>query len=164
MLSNKGKYGLKALVHLAGLAPGEVGLGVDIAAENNIPKKFLDAILNDLKVAGLVRTKRGPGGGYALARPPEEIMVGQAIRVLDGFLAPIACASRNYYQPCADCDDVAGCSVRFVMLQARDAMAGILDTTSLAEMRRSEGTKAYRAPTVGAPARAVPRAKVKAGR
>jgi len=162
MLSNKGKYGLKALVHLAGLRPDEVGLGVEIAAENNIPKKFLDAILNDLKVAGLVRTKRGPGGGYALARPPEEIMVGQAIRVLDGFLAPIACASRNYYQPCADCDDVAGCSVRFVMLQARDAMAEILDHTSLAEMRRSEGSKAHRAPTVVERPRSRARPKVKA--
>ncbi len=135
MLTNKGKYGLKALVHLARLQPGEVALGSDIAAANNIPKKFLDAILNDLKTAGLVRSKKGPGGGYALARPAEQTMVGQAIRILDGALAPIACASRAFYQPCHDCRDVATCEVRLLMVQARDAMAAILDQTSFADLR-----------------------------
>lgn len=135
MLSNKGKYGLKALVHLSTLPPGQTALAVQIAESNNISKKFLDAILNDLRNAGLVRSKKGPGGGYALARAAEDIKVGQAVRVLDGPLAPIGCASRTAYQPCDDCHDVATCSVRLIMLAARDAMAEVLDRTSIAEMR-----------------------------
>ncbi len=139
MLSNKGKYGLKALLHLAGLAPGAVALGSEIASANNIPKKFLDGILNDLKTAGLVRAKKGPGGGYSLARPARDIKVGQAIRVLDGPLAPIACASRNFYHPCSDCRDVEVCRVRNLMLEARDAMAQVLDSVSFAELKERPG-------------------------
>lgn len=136
MLSNRGKYGLKALAHMAALAEGALASGTEIAEANTIPKKFLDAILNDLKRAGLVFARKGPGGGYRLARPAGEITVGQAIRILDGALAPIACASRNFYQPCADCGDVAACRVRLVMLEARDAMAAVLDQTSIADMRK----------------------------
>src|SRR5271157_4805153 len=98
MLTNKGKYGLKALVHLAGLNPGQLALVSDIAAQNEIPKKFLDAILGELRNAGFVRSKKGKGGGYALARPAKEIRVGHVIRVLDGPLAPVSCASRTSYQ------------------------------------------------------------------
>ncbi|MGV8841104.1 MAG: RrF2 family transcriptional regulator [Bauldia sp.] len=136
MLSNRGKYGLKALAHMAGLGEGALVSGTDIATANAIPKKFLDAILNDLKRAGLVFARKGPGGGYRLARPAPEIMVGQAIRILDGALAPIACASRNFYDPCSDCGDVETCRVRLVMLQARDAMAAVLDQTSITDMRK----------------------------
>src|SRR3954471_20703033 len=100
MLTNKGKYGLKALVHLAGLPNGQTAQSVEIAQANNIPKKFLDTILNELRVAGVVRSKKGKGGGYMLSREPEKIAVGAIIRVLDGPLAPIACASRLSYQPC----------------------------------------------------------------
>ncbi len=139
MLSNKGKYGLKALLHLAGLAPGIVALGSEIATANNIPKKFLDSILSDLKMAGLVRARKGPKGGYALARPAKDITVGQAVRVLDGPLAPIACASRNFYHPCSDCRDVEFCRVRNLMLDARDAMARILDSVSFEELRKRPG-------------------------
>ncbi len=106
MLTAKGKYGLKAMVHLSSLPAGETAQSVDIAEANNIPKKFLDAILGDLRNAGIVRTKKGPGGGYTLARAPSEIKLGHVIRTLDGPLAPIACASRTAYQPCQDCDDV----------------------------------------------------------
>lgn len=134
MLSNRGKYGLKALVHMAAM-PGVLVSGAEIAIANDIPKKFLDAILNDLKRADLVHARKGPGGGYRLSRDPSEITVGQVIRVLDGALAPIACASRNFYQPCDDCGDVDRCRVRLLMLQARDAMALVLDTTSLAAFR-----------------------------
>lgn len=137
MLTNKGKYGLKALLHLAGLEPGETAMSAEIAEANNISKKFLDTILLDLKNAGFVRSKKGPGGGYALARPAGEIRIGFAIRVLDGPLAPIHCASRTAYQPCEDCTDVEACRVRRTMLKVRDAIADILDTTTLAEMRGS---------------------------
>ena len=108
----------------------------DIAEANNIPKKFLDAILGDLRNAGVVRTKKGPGGGYMLARPPSEIKVGHVIRTLDGPLAPIACASRTAYQPCQDCDDVKTCTVRLTMAKVRDAMADILDRMTFADYHR----------------------------
>ncbi|WP_407529747.1 RrF2 family transcriptional regulator [Methylobacterium oryzisoli] len=135
MLTNKGKYGLKALVHLAGLPPGaRIGVA-EVAAANNIPKKFLDAILGELRNAGLVHSRKGPGGGYALARPPEEIRVGHAVRVLDGPLAPFPCASRTAYRPCDDCPDEGACAVRLVMLEVRNSIAGVLDTLTLAQMR-----------------------------
>jgi Rrf2 family protein len=134
MLTKRGKYGLKALIHLARLPEGETAFGADIATENNIPKKFLDAILVELRNGGLVRSKKGPGGGYALARSANKISLGRAIRVLDGPLAPLRCASRTAYEPCEDCRSVRECTVRLAMLRVRDAMADILDNTSLADM------------------------------
>jgi Rrf2 family protein len=135
MLTNKGKYGLKAMVHLAGAdraAPVPVGV---IAAENDIPRKFLDAILADLRHAGLLHSRKGPAGGYALARPASEITLGDIVRALDGPLAPIGCASRTAYRACADCGDVAACPVRLAMLEVRDAMSAVLDRRTLAELR-----------------------------
>ena len=135
MLTRKGKYGLKALVHLAGLPEGRLAFVTDIAEANNIPKKFLDGILGDLRKAGLVRSKTGKDGGYMLARPPEDIRIGHVIRVLDGPLAPIACASRTAYQRCDDCKSEKKCTVRLMMLEVRNAIATILDHRTLAEMR-----------------------------
>jgi len=134
MLTAKGKYGLKALVYLATLAPDATSQAVDIAAANNIPKKFLDAILGELRNAGIVHSRKGPGGGYRLARAPREIRIGQVIRIIDGPLAPIACASRTAYQPCRDCKDVKACNVRLTMTKVRDAMSAVLDRITLAEM------------------------------
>jgi Rrf2 family protein len=139
MLTAKGKYGLKALVHLATLEPGKATQAVDIADSNNIPKKFLDAILGDLRGAGIVFSKKGPGGGYLLARAPSEINVGQVIRTLDGPLAPIACASRTAYQACHDCIDVKTCAVRLAMSKVRDAMSDILDQMTVADMLAMSG-------------------------
>ena len=135
VLTMKGKYGLKAMVHLAGVEPGKPELISAVAEENTISKKFLDAILNELRGAGLVRSKKGKGGGYMLAKPASKITVGEIIRVLDGPLAPIDCASRNFYRRCTDCTDQETCPVRRLMLEVRDAMARILDDRSLAEMR-----------------------------
>ena len=135
MLSNKGKYGLKAMAHLAGMAPGRPALAADIAAQNNIPKKFLDAILGELRNAGLVHSRKGRGGGYRLAASPSRIMVGQIIRALDGPLAPIACASRNFYRACADCPPGSPCGVQRMMAEVREAIARILDARSLASLR-----------------------------
>ena len=89
MLTKKGKYGLKAMVHLAGLEPDALAQVADIAKTNSISKKFLDHILTELRHAGLVYSKKGKGGGYALARPAHEIRVGAIVRALDGPLAPI---------------------------------------------------------------------------
>lgn len=135
MLTKKGKYGLKAMVHLAGRPPGEATLVTDIAVSNDIPKKFLDTILGELRNAGLVNSKKGKGGGYTLAKPAHEIKVGHIVRVLDGPLAPIQCASTTSYRRCDDCPDERRCGVRLIMLEARNAIADVLDRRSLAEMR-----------------------------
>ena len=131
MLTKKGKYGLKALVDLARLEPGETAFVSEIALRNNIPKKFLDTILLELRNAGILRSKKGPGGGYALSQSAANIRIGHAIRVLDGPLAPIRCASRTAFEACEDCADPETCEVRRSMTQVRDAIAAILDTMTL---------------------------------
>lgn len=136
MLTKKGKYGLKALVHLSYLPTGQLAFVNDIAVANNIPKKFLDAILGELRNAGFVQSRKGKDGGYRLARSAEDIKIGHVIRVLDGPLAPLPCASRTQYQPCEDCDE-ATCQVRHMMLEVRQAIAEVLDNRSLAAMRDS---------------------------
>ena len=139
MLTNKGKYGLKAMVHLARLEPGALAQVADIAQTNSISKKFLDHILTELRRAGLVYSKKGKGGGYALARPPQEIRVGAIVRALDGPLAPISCASVTAFRPCPDCSDLRTCAVRLIMIEARNAIAEVLDNRSLAELRMLAG-------------------------
>lgn len=134
MLTAKGKYSLKALAYLAELGPGATAQAGDIASAKNIPKKFLDAILGELRNAGIVYSRKGPGGGYMLARAPSEIRIGHVIRAIDGPLAPIACASRTAYQPCRDCRDVKSCTVRLLMTKVRDAMSDVLDQVTLADM------------------------------
>lgn len=135
MLTNKGKYGLKAMVHLAGLKPGELAQVAEIAATCSIPKKFLDQILSELRNGGVAFSKKGKGGGYALARPAHEIRVGHIIRLLDGPLAPISCASVTAYRPCDDCGNEKLCAVRLMMMEAREALSRVLDNRSLAQMR-----------------------------
>jgi Rrf2 family protein len=135
MLTNKGKYGLKAAVYLAGMAENEPALVSHIAAAQNIPKKFLDTILGELRNAGLVRSKKGRNGGYFLARDAHHIMAGDIVRALDGPIAPIRCVSKNYYERCSDCSDEETCAVYLVMSQVRGAISEILDKKSLAEMR-----------------------------
>jgi len=137
MLSSKAKYGLKAMVHLARREGQGPCLIADVAEAERIPKKFLDAILLEMKNQGLLSSKKGKGGGYVLARPAERIMVGDIVRILDGPLAPIPCVSRTAYRPCEDCIDETACTVRAVMQDVRDAIAAILDNTSLADMRVS---------------------------
>jgi Rrf2 family protein len=130
----KGKYGLKAVVHLARLPDGALALSSEIAAANSISKKFLDAILSELRGAGIVTARKGRGGGYKLARAPAAITVGDVLRVLDGPVAPIQCASRSAYQPCADCPDETACVVRLTMIEVRDAIAAVLDGRSIAAL------------------------------
>lgn len=134
MLSSKAKYGLKAMVHLAVRQGGGSVLIADIAEQERIPKKFLDAILLELKNHGLLNSKKGKGGGYALARPANRITVGEVLRILDGPLAPVQCVSRTAYRRCDDCVDETACAVRAVMQDVRDAIASILDNTTLADM------------------------------
>ena len=134
MLTKKGKYCLKALSALVDIPEGQLAFVGDIARANNIPKKFLDAILAELRNAGFVYSRKGKAGGYCLARPADEIKIGHVVRVLDGPLAPIPCASKTRYQPCADCD-VETCRIRHLMLDVRNAIAEVLDNTSLTQMK-----------------------------
>ena len=134
MLTAKGKYTLKALAHLARLEPGITTRADDIAAANNIPKKFLDAILGELRNAGIVHSRKGPGGGYRLARAPGAIKIGHVIRTIDGPLAPLPCASRTAYQPCRDCKNVSDCNVRLLMTEVRDSIAEVLDRVTVVDL------------------------------
>ena len=104
-----------------------------LAEKENIPKKFLELILLDLKRHGLLQSKMGKGGGYSLSKAPAEITVGQVVRILDGPLAPIPCVSKTAYQKCDECDSERTCEIRKIMAQVRDASASILDFTSLAD-------------------------------
>jgi Rrf2 family protein len=123
------------MVHLAGVEPRALAQVADIARANSISKGFLDQILTELRLAGLVYSKHGKNGGYALARSADEIRVGAIGRVLDGPLAPIQSASVAAYRPCDDCGDPRKCAVRPVMVEAPNAIAHVLDNYTLAEMR-----------------------------
>jgi Rrf2 family protein len=140
MLSMKAKYGLKALLRLA----KEYGRGpwliADLAAEEGIPKKFLELILLELKQQGVLQSKKGKGGGYLLARRPDEISVGAVLRILDGTLAPVPCVGQSGYRPCDECKNPSACSIRLLMTEVHDATTGILDSTTLDQLaRRGEG-------------------------
>ena len=142
MLSRKSKYGLKAMLELARQPDRRPMLVADLAERHRMPKKFLEAILLELKRHGLLQSKKGRGGGYALGRSPNDITVGQIIRVLEGPLALIPCVSQTAYIRCEECVDEDTCGIRIAMKEVRDATAGILDHTTLAALN----TRVARAP------------------
>jgi Rrf2 family protein len=136
-LSKRGEYGLRAMIALADQIDPDQPYPLmqikDISKQANIPQKYLEQILLALKNAGLLQSKMGFGGGYYLAKPPAEINLGMIVRVLDGPLAPIRCVSQMAYEPC-DCPDEKTCGLRMVMGDVRNAIAGILDGTTLADV------------------------------
>jgi Rrf2 family protein len=138
-LSKRGEYGLRAMIDLAaqdsaGMHRGECcSTTAEIAEREHIPVKFLEQILLSLKNAGLLQSKMGIGGGYYLAKPAAEITLGQIVRILDGPLAPIRCVSQMAYEPCG-CPDEATCGLRLVMFDVREAIAQILDHTTLQDV------------------------------
>jgi Rrf2 family protein len=134
MLSKRAKYALKALIYLAADASGGPVRIEDLAQKEDIPQKFLELILLDLRNRGILQSKKGKGGGYYLARDPKTVIVGELIRHFDGPLASVPCASQTAYARCTDCRDEAGCGVRWVMKEVRDATATILDRTTLADL------------------------------
>jgi Rrf2 family protein len=132
MLSQRTRYAIRALLHLADRhGSGPVQLS-EIAEVQNIPAKFLTVILSEMRRAGLVATLRGKEGGYWLARPPESISYGEIVRLTRGSLALVPCASRLAHQPCENCVDEEACRIHHVMLTVRDETARILDQVSLA--------------------------------
>jgi Rrf2 family protein len=136
-LSKRGEYGLRAMIRMADFfrQDGELHLIQikEISKIENISIKYLEQIMLTLKNAGLLNSKMGIGGGYYLAKPPREIMLGQIVRILDGPLAPIRCVSQMAYEPC-DCPDEQTCGLRLVMGDVRNAIANILDNTSLEDV------------------------------
>ncbi len=136
MLSQKAKYGLQALFMLAERPEGEPMLIADIAEAQNLPKKFLELILLELKHHGILHSKRGKHGGYALARRPSEITFGEVVRIIDGPLASVLCVSQTAYRRCPDCRDEASCAIRKVFRRVRDATSAILDSHTLADAQR----------------------------
>jgi Rrf2 family protein len=135
-ISKRTQYGLKAMQILARrYREGPVMIG-SIAREESIPLKFLEAILLDLKSHGLLESKLGRKGGYQLSRPPSSVTVGSIIRMMEGPLAPIPCASETAYRPCAECKDIEGCGTRIIMREVRDAISDVLDRTTLADLLR----------------------------
>ena len=143
MLSKKAKYGLKALIYLAAQPKGQSVLIADIAAHEQLPKKFLDMILLEMRNADILVSRKGKGGGYALALPPERIGIGTVVRLLDGPLAPVPCVSKTAYKRCDDCTSEDTCRIRRLMGRVRDAIADVLDTTTLADICRSVTAKDF---------------------
>jgi Rrf2 family protein len=150
-ISKRTQYGLKAMQVLARrYREGPVMIG-SIAREESIPIKFLEAILLDLKSHGLLESKLGRKGGYRLSRPPSAVTVGSIIRMMEGPLAPIPCASETAFKPCAECKDIESCGTRIIMREVRDAISGVLDRTTLADLlRKIESRRPARASADGA--------------
>lgn len=133
-ISKKTKYGLQALLALSRHYGEGPVLIATVAEEEAIPIKFLELILLELRNSGVVESKKGRHGGYQLGRPPSEITMGSVIRKMEGPLAPLPCASETAYRPCEECRDVEQCGTRIVMRRVRDAVADILDKTTLADV------------------------------
>jgi Rrf2 family protein len=134
MLTQRSRYALRALIFIArseGIAPVPISV---IAADQKLPRKFLEIILLDLKNGGLVESFRGKMGGYRLAKPASQISFGEIIRMIEGPLALVPCVSVSAYQRCADCFEESTCVIRKTMLIVRDNTAAILDNTSLADL------------------------------
>lgn len=145
MLSRKAKYALRALSVLAQAQPEQLQARV-IAQQAAVPEKFLETILVELKRAGLVSSRRGSDGGHSLARPASQIMVGEIVRVIDGPIAPIRCASVTAYQPCADCIDPDACALRLLMGDVREAMSSVIDHRSLQQLAKAARTELLEIP------------------
>lgn len=134
MLTQRSRYALRAMLYLAEAPAGGRPIPMNrIAEAANVPRKFLELILADLREAGLLDSHRGKMGGYLLARPNHMISLGEVIRVIEGPLALVPCVSRTAYRRCADCEDEADCAIRQAMARVRDETARILDGTSLAD-------------------------------
>lgn len=131
--SKKSEYGLRALLELTRVYNQQALRRSDIAESQHVPMGFLETILLELKRAGILASRPGAQGGYRLIKPPEDVSLGQVIRILDGPLAPIACVSQTAYQTCQDCPYSAArdCPIQCVMLEVRTAIVNVLDRYTL---------------------------------
>jgi len=134
MLSRKTKYGLKALTHMASRRDQGNIVIQDIAEAEGISKKFLESILLTLRKSGYLGSKKGKGGGYYLIKEPEDITMASVIRILEGPIAMLPCASLNFYEKCDDCKDEDACSVHSLMIEVRDQTLAVLENKTLADV------------------------------
>src|SRR5689334_3715321 len=134
-LSVRGEYALRALLFLARdyLEDDAVVRIQAISEQQNIPKKFLEQILNDLKAGGFVESKRGVTGGYRLKRAPDRISLAEIVRHIEGPLAPVSCVSEKFYEKCS-CPDETRCAIRSVMKEIREAVVKIAEQVTIAEL------------------------------
>jgi len=137
MLSKKCKYAIHALVHMA-KDPSHKFLIKDISDACAIPKKFLETILLDLKRAGILGSKQGKGGGYLLRRAPAEVNLAEIVRLFDGAIAAVPCATFKFYESCEECEDEETCSVRYAFMQVRNATVEMLKGDTLEDMVKTE--------------------------
>ena len=131
MISKKAKYAIKALKVLTeeyGRGPVLISY---ISAKENIPKKFLEAILLELRNHGILQSQKGKGGGYLLRIEPGRVNLAQVLRVIDGPIAPTPCVSFNFYVKCDDCNDEVTCALKPIMERVRDANLGVYENTTL---------------------------------
>jgi len=138
MLSKKTKYAIKALIIMGKNMDKPPMQIAQIAEQERIPRKFLESILLDLRNAGILYSKKGSGGGYALNKAPEEINLAAILRLTDGPIAMVPCASLNFYHKCDECHNEVTCGIRAMFLEIRDASVKILEQTSVADMIAKE--------------------------
>ena len=134
MLSRKTKYGLKAIKYLAAQGTENPVLISEISETENIPKKFLEAILLQLKNNGFLGSKKGKGGGYYLIKSPEDVTLAALIRVLEGPIAMLPCVSLNFYEKCSDCATEEECSLHILMAEVRDKTLPILENKTIKDL------------------------------
>ncbi|HET6225280.1 MAG TPA: Rrf2 family transcriptional regulator [Bacteroidia bacterium] len=139
MLSKKSKYAIKALVALARNAKNNTPMRIaEISERENIPKKFLETILLDLRRYGVLGSKIGVNGGYYLIKKPSDIILTDIIRLTDGPIALVPCVSLNFYEKCDDCEDEVVCGLRKVMTDLRKASLNVLSNNSIADIVKTE--------------------------
>jgi len=136
VITQKAKYAFKALLYLA-TQPAGASLSIEAVARGaDVPRRFLEHILLDLKRSGLVASRRGRVGGYSLMKPAEEMTIGAVLRAIDGPIAPLPCISRTAYRRCADCKDEKTCNVRHLFADTYSATLLLMDGTTLATALR----------------------------
>lgn len=140
MLAQKTRYALRSLLYLVEEGQGAPVQLARIAETQRVPPKYLELIMLDLKKAGLVRSTRGPKGGYVLARDPRQISFGEIVRVMEGPIALVPCASVNFYASCGDCHDENTCAIRRAFALLREQSATLLEGISLAKAAAWEET------------------------
>ena len=133
MISNKAKYAFRALLAIASESEGAAITSTEISRRYNIPHKFLEQILLDLKKAGILESRRGKSGGYVMLRPADTISFGEVLRIFEGPLAPLPCLSRQSYRRCEDCISEASCEIRREFGRAYDASRRVLDARTIGD-------------------------------
>jgi Rrf2 family protein len=137
MLSKKAQYAIKALEYLVEQDSKQPVLISEISEKKQIPLKFLENILLELKKAGILESKKGKGGGYLLSNPPQQTTIASVIRIIDGPIAMLPCVSLYFYQPCDSCDQ-SSCQINVLFAEARDAVLGVLENKTLQNLRKPD--------------------------